>query len=46
MASYLPRIADRELEQRLGYIGTVLIEGPKARGKTATASRRDTGLGR
>ena len=40
MALYLPRIADRELEQRLGYIGAVLIEGPKACGKTATASRQ------
>lgn len=39
MASYLERIADRELEERLGYIGAVLIEGPKACGKTATAMR-------
>lgn len=39
MATYLPRIADLELEQRLGYIGAVLIDGPKACGKTATASR-------
>jgi len=39
MATYLPRIADHELEQRLGYIGAVLIDGPKACGKTATASR-------
>lgn len=39
MATYLPRIADLELEQRLGYIGAVLVEGPKACGKTATASR-------
>jgi uncharacterized protein len=36
----LPRIADLELEQRLSYIGAVLIEGPKACGKTATASRQ------
>ncbi len=40
MATYLQRIADRELDERLGYIGAVLIEGPKACGKTATASRR------
>lgn len=40
MATYLPRIADLELEQRLGYIGAVLIDGPKACGKTATASRQ------
>lgn len=39
MVTYLPRIADLELEQRLGYIGAVLIDGPKACGKTATASR-------
>ncbi|HEV7209196.1 MAG TPA: DUF4143 domain-containing protein [Mycobacteriales bacterium] len=39
MATYLPRIADLELEQRLGYIGAVLVDGPKACGKTATASR-------
>jgi predicted AAA+ superfamily ATPase len=39
VATYLPRIADRELEERLGYIGAVLIEGPKACGKTATATR-------
>lgn len=39
MATYVPRIADRELEERLDYIGAVLIEGPKACGKTATAAR-------
>jgi predicted AAA+ superfamily ATPase len=39
MANYLWRVADRELEDRLGYIGAVLIEGPKACGKTATATQ-------
>lgn len=39
MATYLQRIADRELEERLSYIGAVLIEGPKACGKTATATQ-------
>ncbi|WP_417563086.1 ATP-binding protein [Microbacterium sp.] len=39
MTSYRPRVADGELEQRLRAIGAVLIEGPKACGKTATASR-------
>lgn len=39
MAAYRERIADRELVERLGYIGAVLIEGPKACGKTATATR-------
>jgi predicted AAA+ superfamily ATPase len=39
MLNYLPRVADRELERRLKAIGAVLIEGPKACGKTATATR-------
>lgn len=39
MVRYRRRIADQELEQRLGYIGAVLIEGPKACGKTATATQ-------
>lgn len=39
VATYLPRIADRELDERLDYIGAVLVEGPKACGKTATATR-------
>lgn len=34
---YLPRIADNELATRLGYMGAVLIEGPKWCGKTTTA---------
>lgn len=34
---YSPRIADRELESRLRRIGAVVIEGPKACGKTETA---------
>ena len=34
---YVGRVADREVVERLGYIGAVLIEGPKACGKTATA---------
>ena len=40
VVDYLPRVADAELDERLGYIGAVLIDGPKACGKTATASRR------
>ena len=35
--SYRARIVDQELRQRLGSIGAVVIEGPKACGKTATA---------
>ncbi|HWO83104.1 MAG TPA: DUF4143 domain-containing protein [Solirubrobacterales bacterium] len=35
--SYFPRIADLELRKRLDSAGAVLIEGPKACGKTETA---------
>lgn len=35
--TYVPRIADGELEARLRAAGAVVIEGPKASGKTATA---------
>ncbi len=38
--NYLPRIADRELTNRLSYIGAVLIEGPKWCGKTTTATQQ------
>ena len=34
---YRPRIVDRELTERLEATGAVVIEGPKACGKTATA---------
>ena len=37
MPTYLPRVADHELMVRLTAMGAVLIEGPKACGKTATA---------
>ena len=36
---YLPRIVDAELAELLQAAGAVLIEGPKACGKTATAMR-------
>jgi predicted AAA+ superfamily ATPase len=39
MKQYLPRIADKELESNMRVMGAVLIEGPKACGKTATASQ-------
>lgn len=39
MISYLPRITDGELATHMGVMGAVLIEGPKACGKTATASQ-------
>lgn len=34
---YQPRVVDAELRERLASTGAVLIEGPKACGKTATA---------
>ena len=37
---YRPRIVDAELERRLRSSGAVVIEGPKACGKTATGRRR------
>ena len=40
MDDYLPRIADAELDSRLASAGAVLIEGPRACGKTEAARRR------
>ena len=37
--TYMQRLADKELADRLARASTVLIEGPKACGKTATAKR-------
>ena len=37
---YMPRIADKELGDRLGAAGAVLIEGPRACGKTETARQQ------
>ena len=37
--SYLPRIVDAELTELLEAAGAVLVEGPRASGKTATALR-------
>ena len=37
--TYLPRVADRELSTKLASTGAVVIEGPKACGKTETARR-------
>jgi len=39
MNEYRPRIADGELQARLGRFGAVLIEGPRACGKTRTAQQ-------
>ena len=40
MKEYLPRIADKLLEERLDAMGAVLIEGPKWCGKTTTAKQQ------
>lgn len=40
MLGYVPRIADGQLTDRLAALGAVVIEGPKACGKTATARER------
>lgn len=40
MFKYLPRVVDAELDGRLQASGAVLVEGPKACGKTETALRR------
>ncbi len=40
MKKYLPRIADKLLEERLDAKGAVLIEGPKWCGKTTTAKEK------
>ena len=37
---YIPRIADKELADRLQSAGAVLVEGPRACGKTETARQR------
>ncbi|MBI4896749.1 MAG: ATP-binding protein [Actinobacteria bacterium] len=43
MLDYRPRIADGELRDRMSAMGAVLIEGPKACGKTETALQRAAG---
>lgn len=40
METYLPRIADKELAERLSYAGAVAVRGLKWCGKTATAERQ------
>ena len=37
--NYLPRVADRMVEESLGYSGGVLLEGVRACGKTMTGRR-------
>ncbi|MGL4745087.1 MAG: ATP-binding protein [Dermatophilaceae bacterium] len=38
-SGYRERVVDGELHERLGAIGAVLVEGPKACGKTASATQ-------
>ena len=40
MGSYVPRIVDTELDALFGDLPAILLDGPKAVGKTATAIRR------
>jgi predicted AAA+ superfamily ATPase len=40
MADYRARVVDAVLDARLKAVGCVVLEGPKAVGKTATAARR------
>ena len=40
MPPYTPRVVDAELNELLGSAGAVVIEGPKACGKTMTASQQ------
>lgn len=44
--AYTTRILDRELDEILGYLPALAIEGPKGVGKTETASRRATTIHR
>lgn len=38
--AYRPRILDDELDDLMGHLSAIAVEGPKAVGKTATASQR------
>ena len=40
MPPYTPRVVDAELNELLGSAGAVVIEGPKACGRTMTASQQ------
>lgn len=39
-SSYIPRLIDRELDELLPQLPAIVLEGPKAVGKTETARRR------
>lgn len=38
MANHRPRVVDAELKQRMTVMGAVLIDGPKAVGKTVSGT--------
>lgn len=38
--AYVPRVVDTELDELMGSLAAISIEGPRGVGKTATASRR------
>lgn len=40
MGPYLERVVDTELDELVGGLLAISLEGPKGVGKTATASRR------
>ena len=40
MRSYLRRVVDNELDELMSHLPAVLLDGPKAVGKTATATQR------
>ena len=40
MVAYQPRVVDQELDELLGGLPAISLEGPKGVGKTATAQRR------
>ncbi|MBX3116950.1 MAG: ATP-binding protein, partial [Cryobacterium sp.] len=46
MANYRARVIEGELSDRMKAIGAVLIDGPKAVGKTSTAVRAGASIWR
>ena len=44
MATYIPRVFDSVLKDKLASKGAVLVEGPKWRGKTTTCEQVASGV--
>ncbi|MCB1273311.1 MAG: ATP-binding protein [Leucobacter sp.] len=44
MANYRPRIVEQELRMRMRAIGAILVDGPKAVGKTSTATQHGVSM--